>query len=137
MSQDNVEAVRRSFEAFNRRDLDELVALAHRDAEWIPFRAQLEGIVYRGHDGIRRFVRDMEEDWSEFEIEPLELHEHGDRVLVIGRVRALGRGSSVEIDAVAGFVTDLRDGQIIRLMSHSDPEAARRTMEGPPEASDD
>jgi ketosteroid isomerase-like protein len=137
MSQENAEVVRRAFEAFNRRDLDELVGLAHRDCEWLPFRAQLEGIVYRGHDGVRRFVRDMEEDWSEFQIVPDELEEHGDRVLVIGRVHALGRGSSVNIDSVAGFLCDLRDGRIIGVMSHSDPEAARRALGGRSEALED
>jgi ketosteroid isomerase-like protein len=126
MSQENVETVRRSFEAFNRRDADRLVALCHSDCEWLPFRAQLEGMVYRGHEGVRRFLGDMDEDWSQFRIDPVELHELGDRVVAIGRIRALGRGSGVDVDSVAGFVVELRDGQIIRVTSHSDPEAALR-----------
>ena len=56
MSQGNVDVVARSFEAFNARDVNELVGLSTPDCEWLPFRAQLEGIVYRGHEGIRRFV---------------------------------------------------------------------------------
>jgi ketosteroid isomerase-like protein len=126
MSRGNVETVRRSFEAFNRRDADRLVGLCHSDCEWLPFRAQLEGMVYRGHEGVRRFLGDMDEDWSQFRIDPVELHELGDRVVAIGRVRALGRGSGVDVDSVAGFVVELRDGQIIRVTSHSDPEAALR-----------
>jgi ketosteroid isomerase-like protein len=108
MSQENLAVVRRSFEAFNARDVDDLVGLSDPDAEWLPFRAQLEGIVYRRHEGIRQFVRDMDEDWEAFRIDPLELHERGERVAVIGRVRAVGRQSTVDIDFIAGFVFELR-----------------------------
>jgi ketosteroid isomerase-like protein len=124
MSQENVEIVRRSFEAFNARDVDGLVRLSAEDCEWLPFRAQLEGIVYRGHEGVRQFVSDMDFDWEAFRIEPLEFHERQERVVVIGRVSALGQGSGVAIDSIAGFVVELHQGRITRLTSHSDPEAA-------------
>ena len=123
MSQENVEIVRRSFVAFNARDVDGLVSQSAEDCEWLPLRAQLEGIVYRGHEGVRRFVRDMDEDWEAFRIDPLEFHEHGERVVVIGHVGALGR-SGVEIDSVAGFVFELHQGRIRHINSHSDPKAA-------------
>jgi ketosteroid isomerase-like protein len=123
MSQENVETVRCSFEAFNRRDSDQLISLCDPDCEWLPFRAQLEGIAYRGHDGVRRFLNDMDDDWSEFRIDPLDLHERDERVVAIGRVRALGRGGT-DIDFVAGFVIELRNGRITHVTSHSDPEEA-------------
>jgi ketosteroid isomerase-like protein len=123
MSQENVEIVRRSFVAFNARDVDGLVSLSAEDCEWLPLRAQLEGIVYRGHEGVRQFVRDMDEDWKAFRIDPLEFHEHGERVVAIGHVGALGR-SGVEIDSVAGFVFELHQGRIRHINSHSDPKAA-------------
>ena len=115
----------RAFETFNARDVDRHVSLWDPDCEFLPFRAQLEGITYRGHQGIRRFVRDMDQDWSEFEIDPLEFHQRNERVVVIGRLRALGRGSSVNVD----YVAELRHGLITRLTSHSDPEAALRATE--------
>jgi ketosteroid isomerase-like protein len=86
-------------------------------------RAQLEGIVYRGHQGVRQFVSDMDEDWEAFRIDPLEFHDRQERVAVIGRVSALGQ-SGVEIDSTAGFVFELQRGRIRRIISHSDPEEA-------------
>src|SRR5215203_4299987 len=124
MSQENVEVVRAAYGAFNARDVDGLVNLSAEECEWLPLRAQLEGIVYRGHEGIRQFVSDMDEDWEAFRIDPLEFHDSRERVAVIGRVSALGRGSSVEIDSIAGFVLELHRGRIRRLTSHSDFEAA-------------
>ena len=124
MSQENVEVVRRLFEAWNVRDIEGLVGLSDPDCEWSPFRAQLEGVVYRGHEGIREFVRDMDEDWEAFRIDPAEFRRRDQRVAVIGHVRALGRGTGVEVDSVAGFVFELRAGRIARLVSHSDPAVA-------------
>jgi ketosteroid isomerase-like protein len=124
MSQQNVEVVQRSFDAFNARDVDVLVSLFAEDCEWRPFRAQLEGIVYRGHEGVRQFLSDMDEDWETFRIDPLEFHDRYERVVVIGRVSARGRGSSVEIESIAGFVHELDQGRIRRVTSQSDAEAA-------------
>jgi ketosteroid isomerase-like protein len=129
MSEQNVEVARRSTEAFNRRDAEAIVGMCHADSEWLPFRAQVEGGVYCGHEGIRQFVVDMEEDWSEFQVEPVEVIDLGERVLLIGRVHALARGSGVTVENVAGFLMDFRDGKIARLVSYSDPEEARREAE--------
>jgi ketosteroid isomerase-like protein len=119
-----VGVVCRSFEAFNARECRSAGRPVRPDCEWLPFRAQLEGIVYRGHEGIRRFVRDMDEDWAAFRIGPLELHDRGERIAVIGRVRARGRGGSVDSDSLASFAFELRSGRIMRLTSHSNPEEA-------------
>ena len=104
----NVEVVRRGFTAFNDRLVDDLVALCDPLCEWVPFRAQLEGMVYRGHAGIRQFVRDMDEDWETFRIDPSEFHERGALVGAVAHVSALGRGSGVRVASDAGFVFELR-----------------------------
>jgi ketosteroid isomerase-like protein len=131
MSQDNVEVVRRGFAAFNERAVEELVGLCDPDCEWVPFRAQLEGMVYRGHAGVRQFVLDMDEDWETFRIAPVEFHDRGDAVAVVGQVTAVGRGSGVDVESVAGFVFDFRAGRIARLVSYSDPADALAATVGP------
>ena len=44
MSQENVESLRRAFEAFNRNDLDAAVADVHPDCEYIPSGALPESV---------------------------------------------------------------------------------------------
>jgi uncharacterized protein len=129
MSKENVEVVRRAFAAFNERAVEDLIDLSDPACEWMPFRAQLEGMTYRGHEGVRQFVRDMDEDWEAFRIDPVEFHERADRVVVIGQVNALGRGSGVDVDSVAGFVFELRSGRLAKLISYSDPAAALEVLE--------
>ena len=124
MSQENLEVVRRAFATFNARAVDDLVGLSDPDSEWLPFRAQLEGMVYRGHEGIRQWVRDMDDDWVAFRIDPVEFHDRDDRIVVIGHVQALGRTSGVDVDSEAGFLVQLRAGRIVRVVSYSDPAAA-------------
>ncbi len=124
MSQQNVELIRRSIEVFNERDADQLTALSHPECEWRTFRAQLEGTAYRGHDGIRRFLHDMDDDWSEFQMTPLQFHAQGNRVVATARISATGRGSGAHIDFVAGFHFELRDDLIARITSYSDAAEA-------------
>ena len=128
MSQENVEVVRAAYDAFNARDVDELVRLAAEDCEWQPLRAQLEGIVYRGHEGVRQFVSDMDQDWESYRIDPLEFHDREDLVAVTGRVSGRGH-SGVAIEFVAGFVFTLQRGRIKYIVSHSDPGAALEDLQ--------
>jgi len=130
MAPSNADLVRGSFAAFNARDLDALLAISDPDSEWVPFRAQLEGSSYRGHAGIRQFLADMDADWSEFTIEPSEVREEGARVVVIGRITGIGRGSGVEIDTVGGFVFQVHGGLITSVVSHSDPAIALAELDG-------
>ena len=56
MSQENVELLYEANDAFNRRDLDAVLALADSEVEFFPRILELEGGgPYRGHDGIRRW----------------------------------------------------------------------------------
>jgi len=68
MSQENVELVRRGFDAFNRRDLDTYKALMDPDVEGIPRMVAIEGD-YRGHDGIDRWWKELLDVFPDFSIE--------------------------------------------------------------------
>jgi hypothetical protein len=50
---------RRFVDAFNRRDVDELVALADPDIEFHPTSIVGARRVYRGHDGLRRWATEL------------------------------------------------------------------------------
>jgi ketosteroid isomerase-like protein len=128
-----VDTVARMFDAYNERDVERILALTHPDCELVPFRAQLEGTSYRGHEGVRRFVRDMEDDWQALMIEPAEMVAHGDVVVVTGQVKGTGRTSGVAIDFVAGVVVELRDELVFRIRSYNDPDEARRAAGTQPE----
>jgi ketosteroid isomerase-like protein len=64
MSRENVELAGQVMDALGRRDLSRLIAFADPEVEWRSFFAELgEGGVYRGHDGTRRYMSDLNEAW--------------------------------------------------------------------------
>jgi ketosteroid isomerase-like protein len=100
MSRENFEAVRRLVDAFNARDADAACAVLNDDAEWRPAYTgggAVEGAVYRGHAGFRRYLDDLAETWREIEGYIDELREVGESVLLFARIRFVGRQSGVEM----------------------------------------
>ena len=119
------EIVRKALAAFNAGDNDLVVAAFDPDVELVPARAVLEGSEYRGHDGFRRFVADMDEDWDTFHPELDEVRELGDgRVLVLGHLQARGKASGMEVDSTAAWLCDVREGRITRVRFYTDERAA-------------
>ncbi|MEA2179201.1 MAG: hypothetical protein QOG77_2498 [Solirubrobacteraceae bacterium] len=110
-----VALVQRAFDAFSRRDVESLVAACHPDVEFHLPTARLTrvGLPYRGHDGIRTYVRDAARVWAELRLEPREFREIDDAVVAIGRVYAWGAGRVV--DTPAAWVWRMRDGLAIRV----------------------
>ena len=113
MAASNADIVRRAFEAFSRRDVEALVALADEEIEFHPATARVagRGEPYRGHDGMRAYMADVARIWQELLTEPVELYEAGDVVVAVGRVYAWGAGRV--IDAPAGWLFRLRGGRLV------------------------
>ena len=111
----NVALVQRAYDAFTRRDVEGLVSACSPDVELHLPTAQLTriGLPYRGHDGIRTYMRDVARVWSDLRLEPRHFHERDEVVVAAGRVYAWGAGRVV--DAPAAWVWRIRDGLVHRL----------------------
>jgi hypothetical protein len=71
MSQENVEAFKRGLEAGNRGDVEVLLEELDPKVEWhSALHAVLGGdqTVFRGHDGVREMLRDLNEALGEIHI---------------------------------------------------------------------
>jgi ketosteroid isomerase-like protein len=115
MSQENGELVRRLVAAFNAQDPDAASAVLREDAEWRPAftgGGAVEGAVYRGHAGFRRYLKDLSETWVEIEGYIDELRDVGERLLLFARIRFVGRGSGVEMTQPITGVFTFRGGKI-------------------------
>ena len=125
MSERDLETIRGGLEALNRRDLDGMLSALAEDVELVPLRAVLEGTVYRGHAGLRRWLEDMSEDWDDFRIESLEVRDLGmDRILILGRFHARGRSSGVQLDWPAAWICQMAAGKVSRMRFYADAESA-------------
>jgi len=127
---ENIEIVKQLMDAFDRRDIDALVALATPDLEWFPvFAARVEGDVYRGRRGIEAFLGDLGETWEEFRPMPEQYRDLGDRVLALGRLKTRGRSSGVPVDSPWAGIYDLRGGAVSRIRTFLDHDEALQAAE--------
>ena len=94
MSQENVELFYRSVEAFNRRDLDAVLALMDDDVEIASRIVVIEGGL-RGHDGVRRWWQNWLDTWPDYTVEVLEVRDIGD--VTLAALRNLGHGAGSQV----------------------------------------
>jgi len=123
MSQENVEVFERGVEAYNLRDIDVFLEDLDADVEWQPALQVLlggEATVYRGHQGVRDWFRDVDAAFAEFHVEVAEIRDLGDRLVASGRMRARGRASGAEIDSPLAYLIEFRDGKVCRIRSFLD-----------------
>ena len=125
MSQGNVELARQVVDAINERDLSRLIELTDPKIEWHSFFAALgEGGVYRGHDGLRRYVGDLDDAWEILRAEVDEVLAVGEVVVFVGRLHYRGQGSGVETESPAGWVQRFRKGKVVSFRAFREPEQA-------------
>jgi ketosteroid isomerase-like protein len=111
MSQANLEAFKRGIDAYNRRDIDALLEELDPDVEWHPALAVLLGgkqTVFRGHEGVRESIREEDDALAVYQPEVSEIRDLGTRVLAIGRIRARGKESGVQIESPFFILTESR-----------------------------
>ena len=118
MREEDVEAVRRGYEAWNRGDVGAVLELVHPDIEWRPGADAPEAGENRGRDGFRGFLESWLESFEDLSIVPEELVVEGDCVVAMVRQRGRGRGSGVEIDVLTGARVEdpgRQGGRLVRL----------------------
>ena len=113
MSQENVETVRRFYDAYERGDLDS--AFTAFDPEVEAYDHDIpESREYRGFAGLLRWQADWEASWASWRWEAEDFIDAGERVVAVLRVHAKGRESGVEVERVDGAVWTLREGKCVR-----------------------
>ena len=124
MSQENVEALRGAFEAYNRDDLDAAVANIPPDCEYVPTGALPGGRdVVRGPEGYKRFVTWLRDTFDDAHIDAA-LTDAGDQV--VARLTLRGRGKQSGAGTTWEFwqVWTFRDGKAVHGRGFTNREEA-------------
>ena len=119
MSQENVDRFVDGTEAFNRGDVERYLQNFRPDAVFELRNAELQG-EYSGHAGLRRFFADFEDSFEMFELHLPDVRDLGDRVLGLGTLRTIGRGSGMEQEGPVAIVSTFRDGLCTHVKDYGD-----------------
>jgi ketosteroid isomerase-like protein len=112
MSQENVDLYLRGIDAYNRRDLDALLALMDENVEAQSFLAAIEGS-YHGHAGIRAWWENLIEALPDINIEVMEVRDLGHLTLAAVRLRGHGADSDTPFEQVMWQPGDWRDRKLV------------------------
>ncbi len=134
MSRENVEVVRRVYDAAIRRDAEGLLELYDPEVELDDSRTppgELSGgRVFRGREGVREAFRKYHEAWESIEDDCEELIDAGEHVISVVTSRGRGRASGAEVERTHYGVWTIRQGKIARVVwfatRHEALEATRR-----------
>jgi ketosteroid isomerase-like protein len=129
--QENVEIVRRGYEAFNRWGVHpsgerspEIPPLLHSEIEFHTSADAPEAGIYRGHEAVMSYHERVFGQFESIRIELVELLPAGDRVVVISRQHTVPRGSSAQIAQRVFEVWTIRDGLLAKRTPFPTPAEA-------------
>jgi ketosteroid isomerase-like protein len=113
MSRQNVAVVEKAIGAFLRREIEPVVEVSDPESEWYPFTAQVDGgEPYRGHEGLKRWLANVDATFEEFDATVDEIRDKDDVVVALGSLRSRFR-SGVRLDGEIGWVFRFRDGLVV------------------------
>jgi ketosteroid isomerase-like protein len=128
MSQENVEIARQAIDAYTRRDIEALRALADPNIEldWSASLGWLAG-VYRGFDETLRFYEDYFEAFEEIVMEPDRFIDAGASVVVPNVAYQRGR-DGIEVSARSTLVFTVRDRKLTRVCLYQETAEALKAV---------
>jgi ketosteroid isomerase-like protein len=120
MSRENVEFAQSVFNRWNAGERTFPDEEIHPDAVLV---SRLLGPPVRGREGVRRYLREIDEQFDEWKMEIEDWRDAGAFVVALGHVRLQGRRSGVAFDQPVGILFEIRGGQLIRFETFPDEPA--------------
>ena len=124
MSQENVTRLQTAVEAFNNRDGESSIACSRRTPKSCLSEPHSNAPPIEARTQASQYVAAVGESWDSLRWEVDELHEVGESVLALGRIRGRGRGTGATIDTSGGWAAEFRDGRITRFRTCTSRKAA-------------
>jgi ketosteroid isomerase-like protein len=123
MSQENVETIREMFAKVNEGGVRAATdAFRHL---LVPDFGLEEGAEvpdpgnYTGRDAFIANMAKLEESFEQLRLEPLEIIDLGERILVVVSMRGQGRGSGASVEMTFVQLWSLRDGKAVSLRDYA------------------
>ncbi|HXF00912.1 MAG TPA: nuclear transport factor 2 family protein [Solirubrobacterales bacterium] len=124
MSQENVEVIRSIYEGFNRSDWDAVFRDLPPDFELTTPTRGLDPGRFRGREEGQAYWEDFFAPYKAVTVEPGEIFESGDQVVVFVGARLRPKGSTAEMEVRIGHLWTFQDGTAVSLRLFPEHEKA-------------
>jgi ketosteroid isomerase-like protein len=114
MSQENVEVVRRAYEAFSRGGVPAMLELFDPSVVFTPLPDAPDVQSFHGHEGLLQGIAQTTEIWDDFSVELREMRDFDDHILASLRWWGRGPGSGIQMETDVYALVTLREGKIVR-----------------------
>ena len=120
MSQEDVDRIRRGYEAFGRRDLDAALEMADPAIEAHDPAEMPDSAIHRGREAVRRDWEQTLDLFDDFSIAIEEIFDAGEEVVVFLHYRGRGKESGAAVALQMAHVLTFKDGLAVRLRQYLD-----------------
>jgi ketosteroid isomerase-like protein len=126
MSEENFEVVERLYALFASRDVAAAIpdyAAPNLELRVPPLYPDTPE-VFRGREGIERWMRMIDEAWAEWRLEPERYLDAGSTVVVLARLTAEGGSSGIHLEREVAHVWTLEQGRAVSIRVYLDQAEA-------------
>jgi ketosteroid isomerase-like protein len=124
VGREQIEIVRRALDAWNRGDVDAMVAETAPDGEYAISELNPNSRLLRGRDEIADYLRDWHDTVHGLHYELAELRDAGDSVVVLGTMSGRVGADGPEITAELAFVLRFDGTVVVRTEEYLDTRDA-------------
>lgn len=117
-----LEITQQAYQAFDRSDLDGVLADLDDDIEWQQAQGLPHGGTYLGITEVRKNIFDpLDRDWwDEFTATPHQFIDGGEEIVVLGRYRGIAKSSGRNLDVPFVHVWTIAHGRVVRFRQFLD-----------------
>ena len=115
-----MELLYRWYEAFREHDNEACVRDSAADVEIVSYLLEVEGTVYKGHAGLRRYIDQVFAVFPDWHARVVQTIDRGDAIVAEIRMAGRGAGSGLEIEQTTWQVTRFRDGKLAGFTAYGD-----------------
>jgi ketosteroid isomerase-like protein len=112
MSEENVELVRKGFEAYSARGIEALLDFATEDGVWHTAPEFIDAPEFRGHEGLRSLFSVFTDHFDDWTVDVIEVRDAGDSVVALIEHGGMIKGTDTPLRQPMGVVfSDFRHGR--------------------------
>lgn len=130
--QENIDVVKRGYQAFGRGDIPGLLMELDSNVSWVAFGpAELPTAgTRRGHQGVTEFFQQLAALVDITRFETKEFIAQGDRVVVIGEGTETVKATGKALEFHFAHVYRVRDGKVVSFVDYVDVSAVVNELRG-------